>query len=58
MRIITSELIEEGKSEKGGWTKFQLSLLGVQWPPQKGWKEIVIGRRIAIEHARQFLQKR
>lgn len=31
--------LEDTKSSNGGWSKAQLALLGVPWPPVKGWKE-------------------
>lgn len=34
--------IEAGKSAKGGWTRKQLALWGIAWPPAKGWKEHLI----------------
>lgn len=36
---ITHKQIEAVKTERGGWTKQQLSEWGVPWPPPKGWKE-------------------
>lgn len=34
----TAEEIEAAKSPAGGWTKEQLAVWGVPWPPPKGWK--------------------
>jgi hypothetical protein len=54
--IITHELINNGKrSGNGAWTKQQLALIGVQWPPQKGWKQKVIGNKISDADAARFL---
>lgn len=39
MTEITEEYIESLKTENGGWTKESLELLGVPWPPPKGWKK-------------------
>jgi hypothetical protein len=36
--------IEASKTPKGGWTKQQLALWGVEWPPVKGWKRRLIQR--------------
>jgi len=44
--IITNELIEQLKTAAGGWTKESLALMGVDWPPQKGWKERIIGNEM------------
>jgi hypothetical protein len=27
------------KTSNGGWTKKQLRLFGVEWPPQPGWRD-------------------
>lgn len=34
----------------------QLQLLGVAWPPEKGWRERVIGTHITAEDARAFIE--
>lgn len=36
--------IEEGKSPRGGWSRAQLKLVGVPWPPPKGWRAILRDR--------------
>lgn len=43
---ITTQMIEASKSPSGGWDKNQLKLIGVPWPPPKGWKSEVV----KIEH--------
>lgn len=55
---ITEELLERGKSDRGGWNREQLKIIGVDWPPAYGWKSRVIGKQIAGDHARQFLALR
>ncbi len=40
---ITIEQLEACKTEKGGWSKETLTLLGVPWPPPKGWKKKLLG---------------
>jgi len=32
------EVLESGKSRNGGFSHEQLRILGVDWPPQRGWK--------------------
>lgn len=56
--VITEELIESGKSERGGWTKAQLAILGVSWPPESGWKRKVIGAIIPQSEALRFVELR
>jgi len=59
--LITDEFIMQGISDRGGWSKEQLRLLGVKpyhcrdhWL-FKGWKKTVIGSRISTEKAERFL---
>jgi hypothetical protein len=55
---ITPELLEAGKSSRGGWSKAQLAILGVAWPPAAGWKARVIGVSISRADADRFIQLR
>jgi hypothetical protein len=58
MQIITDDLIDEGRSDSGGFTREQLYLLGVpryKSSPPKGWKQKVIGRVISDADAARFL---
>jgi len=54
--ILTEEMIRAAASSKGGWTKRQLEILGVSWPPKRGWLRSVIGRDIETEVYQQFLE--
>lgn len=58
MRVITEALIREGMSSRGGWSKRQFALLGVEWPPERGWKQQVIGEQIEDEAAKLFVSLR
>ena len=58
MISVTDELIEAGKSERGGWTKAQLAILGVAWPPESGWKRKAIGEKIPQAEAWRFVALR
>jgi hypothetical protein len=55
---VSEELLEAGKSVKGGWSKAQLAILGEVWPPRSGWKKEIIGRRISKMDADKFVQLR
>lgn len=46
---ITNEWLIANRTKAGGYTKRQLALLGVEWPPRTGWKRAVIGREINDE---------
>lgn len=58
MVTITDDFIERGKSVAGGFSKAQLALLGVAWPPVSGWKAEIVGKRLASDAAARFLADR
>lgn len=45
---LTAELLDKLKTPNGGFKAKQLALLGVEWPPYKGWKKDLIGKRIPL----------
>lgn len=53
--IVTQELIKLGESGNGGWNKKQLAIIGIDWPPQKGWRDRVEGTVISNEDATRFV---
>jgi len=55
--LVTREFIMQGRSERGGWTKDQLALLGVTWPPEAGWIQRVVGKEIYAEAAAAFVDR-
>ena len=42
---LTAEMVHAGKSRQGGWSREQLELLGVDWPPVEGWIGRACSRR-------------
>jgi hypothetical protein len=55
---ITEELIEQGKSQAGGWNARQLGYLRVRWPLEEGWRERIVGTEVMLESAAKFLELR
>lgn len=45
---VTDELLDQLKTEKGGYAKGTIMLLGADYPAKKGWKDKVIGSAIVI----------
>jgi hypothetical protein len=43
MKITLEEILSK-QTAKGGWTKKQLALWGVTWPPPKGWKKKLLSK--------------
>ena len=54
MRIITHEWLEMNATGRASWTREQLRLVGVSWPPKKGWKWRIVGGGISDESATKF----
>lgn len=52
----TREEIEEAQTENGGWTREKLAEWGIDWPPQKGWKDELIGSE-GLEEGATFAPK-
>lgn len=46
---VTKEFIVSGRTGPGGWCAAQLRMLGVKWPPAKGWIEAVEGKGIELD---------
>lgn len=55
--VLTHELIEYGANVHG-WKKAQLQALGVDWPPVKGWKSKLIGKKVSREALKAFMNGR
>jgi hypothetical protein len=52
---ITEDLLSRGRSAAGGWTRAQLELIGVPWPPVAGWKVTVLGGDLTDAEAASFI---
>jgi len=56
MPTITEELLASGASERGGFSREQLELLGIAWPLQAGWKRAAIGTEVSDAAATAFVE--
>jgi hypothetical protein len=52
---VTIGLIEKGKSLRGGWSRRQIELLGITYPPTHGWAKRSVGNKITASEAEEFL---
>lgn len=43
-------------SDNNGWNSRQMEILGLPFPPEKGWRERVLGRVISTDVEREFLE--
>lgn len=53
---ITRQIIEWARTPRGGYTKAQLTLLGVPWPRPRGWREIALARSLSRRELQQLLE--
>ena len=51
---LTPDLIQLAKTRNGGFTRAQLTILGVAWPPPRGWRRAIVGRRISQSELESF----
>lgn len=58
--VCVEKTLENGKSVNGAWSRAQLGMLGVEWPPAKGWKAALIRQklRLSYEQHDQFVAVR
>jgi len=52
---ITEDCFKSWMTDAGGYTRAQLNLLNVEWPPVHGWKERLIDTEITDELYKEIL---
>lgn len=55
---ITPAMLASAKTKAGGYTRAQMDVFGVDWPPPKGWPSFLIGQIVEQEKFDQFMQAR
>ena len=53
--VITKELLENAKTDTGGFTRAQMDVFDIPWPPPKGWPRSLIGREVDAEQYHRFV---
>ncbi len=53
--ILTETILKLGRSYRGGWTREQMRLIGLEWPLVRGWKPEVIGQEFPDDNLIQFV---
>lgn len=51
---VTREWLLDNATPKGGWTRYQLQLVGIEWPPVHGWMAKAADRLISDESKKAF----
>lgn len=52
--LVSNDWLLQWQTVNGGYNKRQLELLGIAWPPKRGWKRDLLGLEISEEKARAF----
>jgi hypothetical protein len=52
---LTADLFERAASSNGGFSYEQLALFGIDLPPKKGWKKILLGKLASREIVEEFI---
>lgn len=55
---LDDQHLEAARTGSGGWSKAQLALIGVDWPPAKGWMGRVKGTRLPGSVVAAFIRLR
>lgn len=55
--VITDDLMNQGLSARNPtWNRRQLGVLGLPWPPKKGWRRALLGKKITEKQLKEFLR--
>ncbi len=57
MVTLNLELIQLASTRNGGFTRAQLEVFGIPWPPPRGWKRGLVGQLVARAEFDEFSMK-
>lgn len=52
--VLTKDIIEAARTPNGGFTKSQLSAIGIGWPPPENWIDEMVGTMISSSQLTAF----
>jgi hypothetical protein len=55
---VTRQFLLDNATIRGSWTRAQLNVLGIGWPPAKGWQERIEGYELSDREVDQFKRYR
>ena len=53
--LLTKERLYRGGTSGCGFNRFQLEVLGVEYPPRKGWIRRLVGTEMTLEQYAKFV---
>jgi len=54
--FLTKEMLAQGASDRGGYSRKQVEVLGGSWPHTPGWQKALIGREVSDEAFAEFVK--
>lgn len=51
---VTKQWLVDNATLNGAWTRSQLNVLGIEWPPAKGWQDRICGKELNDREVEQF----
>ncbi len=57
MVTLNRELIQLAATRNGGFTRAQLEVFGIPWPPPRGWKLRLVGQLVTRAEFEEFSMK-
>jgi hypothetical protein len=54
--LLTKEMLAQGASDRGGYSRKQVEILGGSWPHTPGWQKALIGREVSDEAFAEFVK--
>ena len=57
-QVLTRAMLEQCRTDKGGFTNATLQALGIDWPPVHGWPRRIVGRSITRDAYQKALDGR
>ncbi len=53
---ITKSFLLDNRTKSGAWTREQLRIIGVNWPPVKGWQGLIAGKELTGAEVAEFIR--
>ncbi len=53
---LTKQFIMDHRTKNGAWTREQLRIIGVNWPPVKGWQSLIAGKELTLAEEVEFIR--
>jgi len=51
---LTKQMIDVAATERGGYSRSQVTAVGVPWPLVKGWKKRLVGKEVSLFAYQKF----